>query len=870
MAYRRGFIGIRSATKRQATSSLLALVAVFCLLSFFPSFAQASTVTLECVSPPRTVSARGITTLVFRITNQQASADTFGLEFTLPEGFLVLTAPSSVPLAAGEEKVVLVSLFAGVTVPAGSYEITLRTTSEADPTQFAEAQTTVAVEQKAGVELRLPRGRQSFAGQEMVYDIVVVNRGNDIDTFQVEAHSRWRLEVSQDVFDLFPGERADLTLTIYISQDARPGEEDYCYVTVSSRSDPTASEKGSIETLVIPPPPEAVRGSLFPMGRGTVKGTCSWSGDTLSSTVDWSMYGTMTKGTYIDIDGKFGIGVADGIGLEGGQVEYRTPDWRVTVGAIAFPGALSTDTVSIDYRYTPVGSPYSFKFYRDIDESSLDLCWKWSGLSFGIALSNGDFTVSSSISTSTIKMGLSIQESGFSVSLTPASYMGFSFSGSLTHASDKDTISFSPACGPFSGKLSLTTSESTRTTTFAPQFSTSLVSGWKVKGSLEFERERSDTLHTVDTEAVLCLSHSGSPFSGSLTTTFTSSADLLTDTEYKSLTVEGDTTFRFGPGWTLSIDTTLSQRLGTTDDPTSSVQLGFGIPIHSDSWRASFKLNLGSSQEGTASLSVSAQGMSLDVSVSKSCFSLSLGARFETPLPFVKTKGRIEGIVFIDKNLNGRLDSGEEGPAGLLLHSDGERAVTGTGGAFRFYPQPAGTYQLKIINLPEGYCIEPYSPSFELRVGETKSVQIRLVPTVSISGQVVVYRTANSLNGNGWNNNGQGGATSEVNYVADRPLSGALVVLTNGVATHKFVTGSTGAFFFQGLHSGDWTLRVELPDISPPHYVEHETYTLDLEPGEHRDLEIRVLPELRMIRPLGEVAPPFIGEVTPPLGYAEP
>jgi len=365
----------------------------------------------------------------------------------------------------------------------------------------------------------------------------------------------------------------------------------------------------------------------------------------------------------------------------------------------------------------------------------------------------------------------------------------------------------------------------------------------------------------------LCLSHSGSPFSGSFTATFTGLSDLLTGTEYNTLTVEGDTSFRFGPGWTISIDTTLSQRLGTTDEPTSSVQIGFGIPIHSDSWRASFKLNLGSSGEGTASLSVSAQGMSLDVSVSESSFSMSLGARFETPLPFVKTKGRIEGIVFIDKNLNGRRDSGEEGPAGLLLHSDGERAVTGTGGVFRFYPQPAGMYQLKIINLPDGYCIEPYAPSFELRAGETKSVQIRLVPTVSISGQVIVYRAVNGLNGNGWNNNTNAQtktatASENTEYVADHPLAGAIVVVKNGVATYSCVTDSNGAFFFQGLHSGHWTLRVELPKIVPPHYVEQEVYDLQLVPGEHRNLEIRVLPMNRTIRPLGEV--------TSPLSYTVP
>ena len=50
---------------------------------------------------------------------------------------------------------------------------------------------------------------------------------------------------------------------------------------------------------------------------------------------------------------------------------------------------------------------------------------------------------------------------------------------------------------------------------------------------------------------------------------------------------------------------------------------------------------------------------------------------------------------------------------------------------------------------------------------------------------------------------------------------------------------------------------MELPKIVPPHYVEQEVYDLQLVPGEHRDLEIRVLPKLRIIRPLGDVSPPL-------------
>jgi len=428
----------------------------------------------------------------------------------------------------------------------------------------------------------------------------------------------------------------------------------------------------SFPQVIDAPPPEASCGSLFPTVPITMKATCSWKDDTLSSTVDVRMGGTIAKGQTITLGGKLNIGVNEGLSLQSGWVKYSEPDWSLSVGNITFPGTVSTDTMSIEFDYTPQGSPYSAKYHHDASRSSLDLDWKWSTLSFGIKLSNGDFTVSSSINTDPVKMEVKIEERGFTLAFTPHSYGGFSLSAKVVSNSGETTISFSPACGLFSGKLGFGVSESARKKEIAPQFTTSLAGAWKLKANVDLKRALGENLHTSDSKGSLCLSYSGSPLSGSLTTTFTGSSNLLTDAESNKLTVQGKSTFRFDPGWTLALDTTVSQQLGTTDQPTSLVKVGFSVPIRSDSWLASLKLDLETGKEGKASFSVSAGDMSIDVSASRSSFSLSLGTQFDTLLPLIKTKGRIVGLVFVDGNLNGKPDPGEEGASGLVIESDAE------------------------------------------------------------------------------------------------------------------------------------------------------------------------------------------------------
>lgn len=798
---------------------LIVLVGVSCLL-FLSAGGRASAVELDYVSPSRTVSPRGTATLAFRVTNQQSTPDTFVLEFSLPDGFSLLYSPTTVSLAGGEEKLVLISLVVGSTVPAGSYKLTLQVTSETDPSQSAKEGTTITVEQLSAVEIRLPPGRQSFPGQEVEYDLTIVNRGNYTDTFEIEVDSHYSANISQDVVELPPGGRASLRLTVYIPEKARPGARGHCTVRVSSRNDPTVSKKETVETFIGPPPPEAVEGSLFPIIRGEMTGTSKWwGGDTFSSKVDWRLFGGTSEGTYIDIDGKFDLGPVGGMGLENGRVKYIRPDWRLTVGNIETPGEISTDTVNFDYRYTPEGSPYSLRYYRNSNTSFYEFLWTKSDFSSNIKLANGDIIVSGSISPGV---------------------KGLSLSGKVTHSPDTNKIRFSPSWGPLGGKFVLKSSEFIEKVKLAPQLSLSLADDWKLKTKLDYEQRNGESLDTTKTETSFSLSNSGSPLTGSLTTIFTSLTDQMASTEINTMTMDGKGTLRFGTGWTLSLDMTLAQQLDGQAELTNSFEIGLGIPIRGESMGGDLDLSFGDNQETTATLSVSAQGTSLEISKSKSSFSLSLGTQFETPAPFTKkTKGRIEGIVFIDENLDGSPDPGEKRPSGLSLKANSKRAVTGEDGRFRFYPQSPGSYQLEITNLPEAYSVDPDLLRVKLRAGETKNLQIQLVPAASLAGQVLVYQAVNGLNDN-----------NTEKYAVDHSLVGAEVLISNGRVTHRVRTDFNGAFYFQGLYPGDWTVRVKLPDISPPHYVEQEIYRIQLASDEHRELKIRVLPKEREVRPL--------------------
>jgi len=643
---------------------ILALAAVV----FFFCFTQAAGVTVECLSPPRTLSPRSLSTLVFRITNLGPGTDMFQLEFVLPEGFAIVSAPTRMELGPGESKVLLVSLFASPTAPAGTYEITLRAVSESTPARFAEASATVTVLRKAAVELRLPAGRQGWPGGQVAYKLWVINRGNDVDSFRLEARSGWRVELSQELLQLLPEEGAEVTLTLYIPEEAKPGDRDCSRVIVHSVSAPDVGDEGVITTVVSPPPPKEVRGTLFPIVPAALRLTGAWSHGGFSSKVGFNLGGTIAEGRYLALSGELEIQLG-GFKFASGEVRYKERDWSITVGDISFAALVaSPPTVSLEYRFIPLDLPYAARLYRDVNETTLELSWLGNPF-LSIRLSEDGFIIRSSVDTGKVKIEGQAKEGGFTVSLSTPSHGGGSFTGSLSWTKvGGTTVSLSGACGSFCGRIALAYSGSNVRTCFGFRLATSFAGNWKLRASWKFSDKQGLGLHIFDTEALFSLSYGGHPWYCSLTIEHTGSADLLTGARCGAFSVEGKASFRLGPGWTLSLEATLSQglRADVPGKPSNRFKIELDVPLRGNSWHASLKWGVDNGEQRVSCV-ISTQGMSLGLSMRPSGFSLSLEARFSTPLPLFKTKGQIEGIVFVDEDLDGKPDPGEEGPAGLLL-----------------------------------------------------------------------------------------------------------------------------------------------------------------------------------------------------------
>ncbi len=120
---------------------------------------------------------------------------------------------------------------------------------------------------------------------------------------------------------------------------------------------------------------------------------------------------------------------------------------------------------------------------------------------------------------------------------------------------------------------------------------------------------------------------------------------------------------------------------------------------------------------------------------------------FYMPFPFVKTKGRIYGQLYLDKNGNGIRDLNEIGEPNILLFLDDEQAITDSDGKFEFPSMAAGEYPflLDIAALPA--YLKPANEIPEtifIDKGEEISLDIPITSICSISGYVYLDSNENS------------------------------------------------------------------------------------------------------------------------------
>ncbi len=834
--------GSLSRPRRAAQRRFARFLTASLFLLLFCVFAQAATITVECLSPLRTLSPRGLTTLAFRVTNLQTSTDTFELGITLPKEFTVLVCRPSVTLASGESKVILVSLVAHSTAPADSYEATFRASSTIEPSEFAEAYATLTIEQRVAVKLSVPQGEQAQPGSQLIYELSIVNHGNQLDTFQLEVQSRWHTVLSQKVVELTAGDKAEITLTVDVPDGVSPGDSAYCRITVHSQSDPTETATGTIRTIAAPPLPEAVSGTLFPIVPGALSTTIAWSNGSVSIEGNARIGGTIAPGQSLSLGGQFDVGIAERLDLQQGWISYREADQSVTVSGISSAAPISLHSVTINYEYAPSDCPYFLKLHHETTKKSLNLSWRWEHSSFGMDLTDKGWTIRSSLSSSTVRMGLTVQQSGFTISVVPPEYKGLSYRGGLSLDSGKSTTFLSAAYGALGGSINLARSESTTETTSSCYSGVSLGSNAYMRTALEINDKQAADLDTIDLKAFLSFSCSMSGLSSCLTAIFKSSLDRLTKARYDTLAVQGNASLYFGSGVVLFLDTTLSQELCATGASTSSFNLGFSLPFGEYPWRAAFRGEIDNNGKGTASLSISEQGISLGLTASSSSIVLSLGSSFYAPLSLIKTKSQLIGSVFVDTNGNCEHDTGEEVIPGLVLGLADTQALTGERGNFRFFPLSPGDYFLRIQNLPLRYVPLISMPiPIHLEAGMVKEVAIPVMRGAMVTGQVAVFSEEQveglSIEGSG----------RQASVVAGEGLPGILLKISSDDDIYYQVSNAYGRFQFDRLRPGHYTVKIYPDKLPPYHYLEQDTFDLDLDGGQERDILVKVFVKRRII-----------------------
>ncbi|MFQ5795519.1 MAG: PKD domain-containing protein [Candidatus Bipolaricaulia bacterium] len=197
---------------------------------------------------------------------------------------------------------------------------------------------------------------------------------------------------------------------------------------------------------------------------------------------------------------------------------------------------------------------------------------------------------------------------------------------------------------------------------------------------------------------------------------------------------------------------------------------------------------------------------------------------FSLPLPWIKTKGQVEGYVFIDENGNGRPDDGEAGLSRLVLRTGHTGVLTDETGLFRYPPLEPGEYELVLDNPPADLVPSIQLPQrFELARGEVKRIDIPMQRAAYIDGRVF-----DDQNRDGQLDPGEPGVT------------GVRVALmtAEGEPIREGFTGPTGWFAFTGLLPGGYRLRVD-ETWFPPGYepTTPQDRELTLEPESHAQVQ---------------------------------
>lgn len=190
----------------------------------------------------------------------------------------------------------------------------------------------------------------------------------------------------------------------------------------------------------------------------------------------------------------------------------------------------------------------------------------------------------------------------------------------------------------------------------------------------------------------------------------------------------------------------------------------------------------------------------------------------------------------------------------VIITANGITAVTDRKGEFVFPSLRPGLYQVNLEQSSLGVdrvTLEPVPVMVEVGKGGTVELAIGVVRSSRVRAKVAIFGSA----GRALTPDGRG--TKGDTFELLGGLAAGLVELTNGKQVLRQVTDRDGEVSFDHLRPGKWTLRLYENNV-PEHYaIETPEIELDVEPGQSREVLVRILRKHRPIRLIdeGSIAP---------------
>lgn len=820
--------------------------------------AGAAQVTVGVLSPGRTASPGDVVVHAFEIHNAGEAPGEVALRVVVPEGWQHLGLPPTLSLAPGEEEAVFLTLIVPRDAAAGVHVVRL---VAAWPAGEAAAEGTVRVLAEAGAEIHPPRAGEGQPGGSVTYELALVNRGNVLDRFSVDASSAhgWPVRVEPREMNLRPGEEGTVRLVLSVPTGAEPGRD---LLTLAVRSNEGAEARAAWFTTVLPPGPEAIVGTVLSelemrlggrLGYDPISGrrlsllTLSGGGEVLGGEVSLilSLSGPWGPAPYTP--SRFSLGYDQGwawaevgeVGLDLSSLLLSLGAYGMSAGVTAASGcaALVTGWRGEEGRFGARGVWHgvggelgvAVRETRGVDQVRAGALWVTGSVLDGLAVHG--------------ETGLALVDPYLDVALL----VGLTAVAGATLDLQADLYAVGPRFpSPRSDRAGISLSGQLKVDPVGIAFTTR----WERDNVLDLALV--PTMVYSDLTAAAGWSPPGRPVALFATVVFRRNQgfgpgpavdrrnrllDLAATLDYSWLVFRVSGRWRweedrivarserieeYGQRFTLALGQTkaaldLRQTVAYSDGSFASVANWVSVE-----WRTPAGLTLGfhhASDGGSMGVEIpfafsSATSITarLDVRWGSSGEARALYGEvgfehgFVATPPFLPVKGWVEGTVFVDENENGRPDPGEPEVAGAVLAVDSNQVASGADGRFLFPPLAPGIYALRIDHLPPGVRPRVELPlEIEVTLAGRTAVRIPCERLGEVSG--VVYDDQDQ---SGTRDVGEGGL-GRVRVVLER--DGAMVA--------EGYTHSSGAFSFLDLPRGEYRVRVDA--ISLPERYELTT-----------------------------------------------